>query len=55
MKKNREFWIIVKDILSNETVQSLQIYKHHYGSNRYEHSLSVAYYSYKVSKFLGLL
>lgn len=54
MKKNREFWIIVKDILSNETVQSLQIYKHHYGSNRYEHSLSVAYYSYKVSKFLGL-
>lgn len=52
--QNREFFNIIKDILNNETVQSLQLYKHHYGSNRYEHSLSVSYYSYKLCKFLGL-
>ena len=51
---NEEFKNIIKDIVSNETVQNLRIYKHHYGSNRYEHSISVAYYSYKICKFLGL-
>lgn len=51
---NEEFKNIIKDIVSNETVQSLHLYKHHYGSNRYEHSISVAYYSYKICKFLGL-
>ena len=54
MKNNQEFMNIVKDILSNKTVQSLHLYKHHYGSNRYEHSLSVAYHSYKICKFLDL-
>ena len=51
---NTEFGNIIKDILANETVQSLRYFKHHYGSNRYEHSISVAYYSYKICKFLGL-
>lgn len=51
---NEEFKNIVKDIISNETVQSLRFYKHHYGSNRYEHSISVAYSSYKMCRFLGL-
>ena len=54
MKKNKEFLNIIKDILSNKTIQKLQLYKHHYGSNRYEHCLSVAYYSYKICKFLRL-
>ena len=51
---NEEFKNIVKDIIENDTVQSLRFYKHHYGSNRYEHSLSVSYLSYKICKFLGL-
>ena len=51
---NEEFKNIVKDIISNETIQSLRLYKHHYGSNRYEHSLSVAYNSYRICKFLDL-
>ena len=51
---NEEFNNIVKDIISNETVQNLRTYKHHYGSNRYEHSVSVAYSAYKICKFLGL-
>ena len=53
-KQNKEFINIVKDIISNDIIQSLRLYKHHYGSNRYEHCLSVAYYSYKICKFLGL-
>ena len=53
-KQNSEFINIVKDIISNETVQSLRFFKHHYGSNRYEHCLSVAYYSYKICKFLRI-
>ena len=51
---NEEFRNIVKDIIENDTVQSLRFYKHHYGSNRYEHSLSVSYLSYKICKLLGL-
>ena len=51
---NTEFRNIIKDILANETVQSLRYFKHHYGSNRYEHCISVAYNSYKICKFLGL-
>lgn len=51
---DNEFWNIVKDILDNETVQKLRFFKHHYGSNRYDHSLSVAYRAYKICKFLGL-
>ena len=51
---NSEFKNIIKDLIHNETVQNLSLYRHHYGSNRYEHCLSVAYYSYKICKFLGL-
>ena len=54
MKNNNEFMNIIKDILSEETIQSLRLFKHHYGSNRYEHCLSVSYSSYKICKTLGL-
>lgn len=52
--KNNEFYNIIKDILATETVQTLHQFKHHYGSNRYEHSISVSYYSYIICKFLKL-
>lgn len=52
--QSNEFINIVKDIISDKTVRSLHLFKHHYGSNRYEHCLWVAYYSYKICKFLGL-
>ena len=51
---NGEFNNIIKDILTHQTVQNLHNFKHHYGSTRYEHSISVAYYAYKICKFLGL-
>ena len=52
--KNNEFYNIIKDILSHETFQTLHLFKHHYGSNRYEHSISVSYYAYIICKFLKL-
>lgn len=52
--ENYEFLNIIKDIIENDTVQSLRTFKHHYGSNRYDHSLSVSYFSYKICKFLKL-
>ena len=55
MKNNKkEFLNIVNDILENEDVQNLKFYKHHYGFTRLEHSLSVAYKSYLICKFLHL-
>ena len=51
---NEEFINIIKDIIENNTVQSLRFFKHHYGSNRYEHCISVAYNSYKICKVLKL-
>ncbi len=52
--ESEEFKNIIKDLLSDRAVESLRLFKHHYGSNRLEHCLSVAYYSYRICKFLGL-
>lgn len=52
--KRIEFFNIVNDIMINEEVQKLKLYKHHYAYTRFEHSLSVSYYSYIICKFLHL-
>ena len=52
--KNNDFLDIIQDILDNKTVQDLELYKHHYGSNRLEHCLAVSYYSYLICKSLHL-
>ena len=52
--KDKIFLDITREILLNDNVQRLSFFKHHYGSNRLEHSLSVSFYSYKLCKFLGL-
>ncbi|NLM63260.1 MAG: phosphohydrolase [Mollicutes bacterium] len=51
--KDYEFLDIVEDILENKQFKRLKEMGHH-GCNRFDHSLKVSYYSYKVSKFLGL-
>ena len=48
-----EFKNIISSIESNEEFHKLKNIKHH-GITRYEHSLRVAYYSYKVTKLLHL-
>lgn len=54
MKYNKEFYEIINDIIENKAVQDLKMYKHHYLYTRFEHSLSVSYYSYLLCKFLKL-
>ncbi len=53
VKQNLEFQGIVRDILNNEEFNKIQDIEHH-GISRYDHSLKVAYYSYKVAKMLHL-
>lgn len=53
MNYNKKFLNIVQDILDNEEFQKLKDIKHH-DTNRYEHSLRVSYYSYLITKMLGL-
>lgn len=48
-----EFLSIVDEILIEKEFEKLKNLVHH-GLNRYDHSVKVAYYSYKISKFLKL-
>ena len=49
----KEFNDIISHISNNKDFLKLKRIKHH-GITRYEHSLRVAYYSYKVTKLLHL-
>lgn len=49
-----EFYTIVKDIISNDTVQQMKNYRQHYDCSTFEHCFHVAYVSYKICKKLGL-
>lgn len=53
MNSNKEFFNIVNDILENDEFNKLKDIKHH-GLNRFDHSFRVSYYSYLVTKKLGL-
>lgn len=44
---------IVKSILDNKEFNEIKNIEHH-GTSRYNHSLRVSFYSYKISKILGL-
>ena len=44
---------IVKNILDNEEFNKIKNIEHH-GITRYDHSLKVSYYSYKIAKTLKL-
>ncbi len=44
---------IVRDILDNEEFNKIKYIEHH-GTTRFEHSMRVAYFSYKISKSLRL-
>lgn len=50
---NEEYRKIVYHILNNEEFNKIKEIEHH-GVTRYQHSLRVSYYSYKIAKFLHL-
>lgn len=45
-----EFDSIIKDLVSNETVQKMKDFKQHYNTSCFEHCKNVAYYSYLICK-----
>lgn len=47
-----EFLEIIKDLITNETVNKMKEYRQHYDTNTFEHCLNVAYISYKICKKL---
>ncbi len=52
-KQDLEFSKIVQNILNNEEFMKIKNIEHH-GVTRFDHSMKVAYYSYKISKMLHL-
>ena len=49
-----EFFEIIQDIISNDTVKQMKNFRQHYNSSCYEHCLEVAYWSYLICKKLNL-
>ena len=49
-----EFFKIINNIISNETVKNMKNYRQHCDTSCYEHCIRVAYYSYWIAKKLGL-
>lgn len=50
----KEFQEIIKDIIENSSFVSLKEHTQHMESSRYEHCYAVAYYTYLISKKIGL-
>lgn len=48
------FFQIIQDITSNETVKQMKNFRQHCDTSCYDHCLHVAYYSYWITKKLGL-
>lgn len=47
---DEQFYDLIKDLIHNEAVQRLADITHHHFTNRLEHSISVAYLSYRIAK-----
>lgn len=54
LNKYIEFYALIQDLISNETVQKMKNYRQHYNTSTYEHCFYVSYISYKICKKLGL-
>lgn len=52
-KYDLEYLSYVGDLLATEEVQKLAEFTQHFHSNRLDHSISVSYYSYKITKMFG--
>jgi uncharacterized protein len=52
-KQDLQYMNIVQNILNNDEFLKIKNIEHH-GTSRYDHSLKVSYYSYKVAKALKL-
>ena len=54
LEEKIEFFNIINEIISNDTVKKMKDYRQHCDTSCYEHCIHVAYYSYYIAKKLGL-
>lgn len=52
--ENEEFYGYIKDLVHHPYVLKMKNYQHHCDTSCYQHCLNVAYYNYKICKFLNL-
>lgn len=52
-KNDLQYLNIIKNYINNSKFQKTKLIEHH-GITRFEHSLKVSYYSYKIAKYLHL-
>lgn len=50
LDSNEEFNLIIDDLINNETVQKMKLFRQHYDTSCFEHCKQVAYYSYLICK-----
>lgn len=53
-KEEIEFNSIIEELIQNDTVQQMKNYRQHFQTSCFDHCKTVAYYSYKMCKRLGL-
>lgn len=53
-KTKHEFETIIEDLITNDMVQEMSKYRHHYTTSCLDHCLHVAYYNYLICKKLKL-
>lgn len=54
INERSEFYSIIRDLISNESVQKMKEFRQHYNTSTYKHCLYVSYISYKICKKLKL-
>ncbi len=47
------YYAYVSDIIMTQELQELKNYTHHVCTTRFQHSVNVSYYNYKVCRFFG--
>ena len=53
-ENDEEFQSIIKDLITNDTVQDMKKYSQHYETNCFDHCYAVAYYCFLICKKYNL-
>lgn len=54
LTEQQDYFDCVKDLLEDKNILRLNDFNHHSGTTRFQHSLNVSYYNYRVCRFFGL-
>ena len=54
LTENSEYYSYIRDLLASSDVMSLREHPHHIGTSRFQHSLNVSYYNFKLCRLFHL-